>query len=74
MYRSCVSVPPAVQAVEQDRGIFADCPGLELRETYVCFDIYFRELLLGKGSRLLVANGIIDISFGYHDGKLFPGV
>ena len=67
-------VQPTVQAVEQERGVFADCPGLELRETYVCFDIYFRELFLGKGGYLLVADGIIDISFGYHDGKLFPGI
>ena len=65
---------PAVQAVEQDRGVFADCPGLELRETYVCFDIYFRKLFLGKDGYLLVADGIIDVSFGDHDGKLFTGV
>ena len=48
MYRSCVSVPASIQAVEQDR-VLPDCPGLELRETYVCFDIYFRKLFLGKG-------------------------
>ena len=67
-------IEPAVQTVEQDGGVFAYCPRLELGETYICLDIYFRELFLGKDGYLLVADGIIDISFGYHDGKLFTGI
>ena len=68
------TIQPCVEAVQQDRGLFAYPPGIELREADGGIDVYLRNTVGCGTGNAFVAYGIVDVSVGYQGNQLFGTV
>ena len=68
------TIQPCVEAVQQDRGLFAYPPGIELREADGGIDVYLRNAVGCGTGNAFVAYGIVDVSMGYQGNQLFGTV
>ena len=68
------TIQPCVEAVQQDRGLFAYPPGIELREADGGIDVYLSNAVGCSTGNAFVAYGIVDVSMGYQGNQLFGTV
>ena len=68
------TIQPCVEAVQQDRGLFAYPPGIELREADGGIDVYLRNAVGCGTGNAFIAYGIVDVSMGYQGNQLFGTV